>query len=110
MAIDPFSPWIWGLAGAFLYAAPKLILCMSRDSETGWKNCIATFCVAMIAGPVLAESFGPWLGYRFEWMIEPDGRALFVTIGLTGNPTAPLLIRLVRGHISRYAAVKDDLA
>ena len=98
----------WGLAGAFLYATPLLILEL-RTNPKGWRTSFATFFVAMAAGPILAASFGPWLAYRFHWMALPDPRALLVTIGLTGNPLAPMLIRLVKEKVSGYGRLKEPV-
>lgn len=51
--------WVWGAAGAFVYAANRLILDLwnakaKRDRFRGW----AEFCVAMVTGAVFAQGFG----------------------------------------------------
>lgn len=101
------SAWLWGLFGAFLYAAPRLIKCVRDSIGSGWTQCGSTFAVALVAGPIMAEAFGPWIGYRFAWMIQPDPRALFVTIGLAANQAAPLIVRHTLAHISNFAQPKE---
>lgn len=102
------AAWLWGGCGAFLYAAPKLIGCLQPNHEEGWRTCVGTFLVAMAFGPIFAESFGPWIGYRWGWLVLPDARALYVTIGLSANSVAPLLVRAVRGHVVKFASPKEE--
>lgn len=51
--------WVWGIAGAFVYAANTLILQL-WNAESHWERAkaVSEFGVALVTGAVFAQAFG----------------------------------------------------
>lgn len=96
MRWELLAPSLWGMGGALCWAGPQLTLCIR--SKTGCWICTWEFVIAIFAGALFAPAFGPMMGYRFHWLIEPQPFALWTTIGLAAYPSAPLLIKAVQGR------------
>jgi hypothetical protein len=93
VAIDLFSSGAWGMAGAFIYGAPRFGACLfaARHSRGGWARCSIEFACALITGAIAAAAFSGWAQESLGQ--APDHRnAIAAMIGLLANPTAPKLI------------------
>lgn len=96
----------FGLAGAFVYAAPRLSACWVSPKDDGESRgaCAFEFACALIIGAIGAAAVGPWIA---DWrhMTQPrDLNAICVIIGLVANPSAPVLINLAPRMISTILA------
>lgn len=88
------SPAVYGGAGAFIYAAPRLLACLRSPKDHGDSvfSCSFEFIIALTIGAIGAGAFAPWLA-GVRGMTEPrDLNAIAVIIGLMANPTAPTII------------------
>jgi len=99
---------LWGLLGAFVYAAPRLLVAWgeSRVSGTPVLPHLIEFSVALTFGPIFASGFGEFGAGYLGWEEPRALRAVSLVIGMVANPAAPLLINLVTGQIlGRVGAV-----
>lgn len=99
---------LWGLLGAFVYAAPRLLVAWgeSRAAGTGVLPHLIEFVVALTFGPIFAAGFGEWGAGYLGWTEPRSLRAVSLVIGMVANPVAPLLVNLVTGGIAgRLGAV-----
>ena len=106
-------PALWGFLGAFVYAVLRLVFFLRsarRDPLLAADRDLyfLEFAIACAIGPIFAEGFGPFLGHRVKWLVEPDGRALWLAIGLAANPLAPELSRLFARHVLRRLEPPKD--
>lgn len=103
------SPALWGLAGAVVFAGPKLTACIYNATETKvpYSRCVLETITALIIGVISAAAFEPWLAGIVHMTTPPDQRALSTVIGIAANPTAPgiisflsdvILTRIKGGH------------
>jgi hypothetical protein len=82
---------LWGAAGAFIYAAPKLVLCFftARAAKLPWGRCLAEFPVSMLTGTIMAAAFSQWISKTFG---QGDMSAVAAVIGMMANTVAPGMI------------------
>lgn len=85
------SSAVWGVAGAFVYAAPRLIACLITCREKGDKPwlCLAEFVVSLIIGAIGAAAFST-VAMGLAHM--KDVNAASALTGMLVNPVAPKLI------------------
>lgn len=99
--------WLWGGAGAFVFAGPRLLVCLKGCGAGGRAECILEFVFAILIGVIGAEGIGPaasaWLGRTAEYEV----RALGVFIGLLANPVAPGLVKLMSAQSMLRAILKS---
>lgn len=94
---------IWGLLGAFVYAAPRLILSAAEAKVAGrhaWTQ-FAEFLVALSFGPIFSSGFGPWAAFYVKLEGAHEIRAVALVIGMVANPLAPAVVKLASGDILR---------
>lgn len=104
---------LWGFLGAFVYAAPRLIVAWSeaRAAAKPFGMRVAEFVIALTFGPIFAAGFGPFAAHYLGREADQEVRALALVIGMVANPAAPLLVRLVTGDIlRRIGAAKGESA
>lgn len=103
------SPALWGCLGALVYAGPRALAMVALSYRAGkpiiWDMLEAA--LALVVGAILSEGFGPAIAHSFPWMAEPDGRALFLTVGMVGNPAAPELIKRIQGQLLKRIERQD---
>jgi hypothetical protein len=95
---------LWGLAGAFMYAAPKMSACVfSAKPEDGPPmRCVIDAIIALVIGALAAAAFAEF-AQDFLKRTEPGARsAIAAVIGLLANPLAPRLI----GRLSSWLLKK----
>lgn len=96
------SPAFVGLAGAFVYAAPRLSTCIfaSRQAGTGWSLCLIEFGLALATGMIAAAYLTPWICASVLKSTDAGLlRPVAVTIGLLANPIAPRIVDILGGRI-----------
>jgi len=103
---------LWGLLGAFVYAAPRLLVAWGESRTAGAPVLphFIEFLVALSFGPIFSAALGEW-GAGYVGMTEPRSlRAVSLVLGMVANPVAPVLISLVSGNIVARlgAAFKGD--
>lgn len=94
----------WGIAGAFIYAAPKLLISLSEDEVDGNPHRarhIAAFVLALTFGPIAGAGFGPLLAAEFHRTSLAELRAIAIVVGMVANPVAPQVVHLVSDTILR---------
>lgn len=95
---------LWGLAGAFVYAAPKLIVALFDDGVAGRRaRAIAEFVVSLSFGPIAAAAFGPFAAGELHRTSVSELRAGAVVIGMIVNPVAPSIVRIFSDNVLRWA-------
>ena len=102
------TPAFWGLLGAIIYAAPKLVSCVySAESRSHSTRCCAEALVALVIGAIGAAAFEPWIDSYLHGSGAQNTRAMSAVIGMLANSTAPgiiaflgdtLLTRIRGGH------------
>lgn len=100
---------VWGLAGAFIYAGPNLLLCIQKCRAEGCPitDCIMEFVVAMVIGGLAAEISAPYLS-AFLRQTEPHQvRAIAGVVGLVANRAAPGLINILSARPMLQAILKS---
>lgn len=100
MSIGGFA--FWGLLGAFVYAAPRLLVTLSEIQTAGrrWLPW-AEFVLALTFGPIGAAAFTPIGSDMVGWKGAANLRALALMIGMVANPIAPAVVHLVTDQILR---------
>jgi hypothetical protein len=87
--------WLWGLAGAFIYAGPRWIIALSGKADSRSAITISTMemLVALAVGTLAAGAFGP-LGSKvlLTTLKVQDENAMATVIGLFANRLAPELV------------------
>lgn len=91
---------LWGLAGAFVYGAPRLVVALTQSTEPRWAPW-AEFMVALSIGPIAAAGFGDLVAHWLNLTGAANQRALAVVIGLVANPAAPTVVRVVTSQLVR---------
>lgn len=96
---------LWGLLGAFVYAAPRLLVAWGDSKATEARLWVpaSEFVVALAFGPIFSVGFGPFAATRINLgSIGVEGlRAVALVIGLVANPIAPLIVKWATGDILR---------
>ena len=86
---------LWGLAGAFIYAAPNLSTCLfTRKAGDGFGaigRCVLDFAVALVIGALASAAFAQWAQAFLKRTGPEELRAIAAVIGLLANPAAPRL-------------------
>lgn len=96
--------WMWGIAGAFVYATNALILALWNDGATrsGRIRAGVEYAAALVTGAIFAEGFSNVIvrtlaagvnlnGYQFE--MDVDAVAVALTVGWSSNYLWPRLLR-----------------
>lgn len=101
--------WFWGLAGAFIFAAPELTAGLFEDraraNHAPRLQHILRFVVALATGAICAESFSAWVlaWPLIEAMLKNDDpaslRGIATMIGLIANSAAPGIVRALNKRI-----------
>lgn len=103
---------LWGLSGAFIYAAPRWMACAFASKGVALR-CSLEMIVCLGIGSIAAAAFGPWV-LVFLKQRPTDLGAISAMVGLLANPTAPKVVDMIgnlasSGLVSRIAkAVKGD--
>ena len=84
---------LWGLAGAFAYAAPRLPPALDGREKSRWRPWTEAL-ISLCMGPVGAAGVGPYVSMLIHWESLPECRALAILIGLVVNPVAPAAVDL----------------
>lgn len=87
--------WFWGVAGAFIYAGPKWVICLSATRDRGHNPAICTMemMVCLMVGTLAAGAFGPLIGQLALTTLHiKDENAICAVIGLFANRVAPDLV------------------
>jgi hypothetical protein len=82
------SPALVGLAGSFIYAAPRWLACMvgHREAKSPVWPCFAEFLTSLAIGAIAAFAFcAVVMGFAHV----KDINAIGALIGLLANPVAP---------------------
>lgn len=85
------QPALWGVLGAFIYAAPRWVACLVACRESGAPGwlCTLEFAVALGTGAIAAAAFS---AAALGLTGLKDANAISAMIGLLANPTAPALV------------------
>lgn len=105
------SPVLWGVAGAFIYGAPQLSVCIftAQQAEGHWVRCSFEFSVSLIIGAIAAGAFAPWAASSIFKSVDPaQARVIAATIGLLANPIAPRLIDVLSGKVIQMLKGQSD--
>ena len=87
--------WFWGLAGAFIYAGPKWVICLSatKDSAHNVAICTIEAVVSLAVGTLAAVVFSPLADQALLTTLHlRDDNAVCACIGLFANRLAPELV------------------
>jgi hypothetical protein len=86
----------WGLLGAFVYAAPRLLVVLAEKAPTKpvWIH-LAEFLLALCLGPIGASAFTPIVAEIIGWHGDANLRATALVVGMVANPIAPTVVNLV---------------
>lgn len=94
----------WGLAGAFVYAAPKLLISLFEAPDIARPGkAWAEFFVALSFGPIAAAAFGPFAAGELHRTSASEFRAGAVVIGMIVNPVAPSIVHVFSEGLLRWA-------
>lgn len=88
------APAVWGLAGAWIYAAPRWLACVYGQPGTFWKahwRCTLEAGVCLAVGALAAAAFAGWIITAWH-PVGADMPAIAAMIGLLANPIAPRLV------------------
>lgn len=102
MTLEGFA--LWGLLGAFVYAAPRLVVAFSEQREGPpvlWLP-VAEFVIALACGPIGAAGFTQLIADFIRKSNPADLRAIALVIGMVANPLAPSIVHLVGEGILRH--------
>jgi len=83
---------IWGFFGAFVYAAPRLLVAWAGGRRTtGTAECI----IALAIGAIGSAGFTQFIGDVVRQSQPADLRAIAVVLGMISNPVAPSIVHLM---------------
>lgn len=99
-------PAFWGVLGAFVYAAPRWLVC-HRDKGCTTHACNLQFAVAVIIGAIAAAGFAPALASWLNRLHDQDVRAISTLVGVLANPVSPRVVRLLSDFVIRKISVGD---
>lgn len=88
----------WGFTGAFVYAAPRLLI--SITAQRVWFS-LADCAVALLIGPIGAAGFAEFIGNTLHQTTNPELRAIAVVLGMISNPVAPAIVHLMGTGVIR---------
>ena len=97
------QPALWGFLGAFIYAAPNLIVCVFEARSSGGSSlrCWLEFVVALMVGTIAAAAFSPALHMMWSLGAREYLTGIATMIGLTANVVAPKIVRLAPDAIEQ---------
>jgi hypothetical protein len=95
--------WVWGLCGAFVYAAPTLVMTLWADLPPGELNIswrlvtrgLANFVIALLTGGIFSEGLSHTVQdfcYRLNSSLRFDLVAISLTIGWASNYLWPRIL------------------
>jgi hypothetical protein len=94
---------LWGFLGAFVYAAPRLLVAFSEERPgRKWWFPLLEFAVALAFGPIGASGFTQIVADVVRQTNGADLRAIALVIGMVANPLAPSVVHLVGEGILRH--------
>lgn len=112
--MDVWGFAFWGLCGAFVYAAPRLLVSLTElisGAPARLWLVLAEFAVSLSFGPIGAAGFSQFVANTLHQTTVPELRAIAVVIGMIANPTAPLLVHLFQEQIlHRFSAPLKKLS
>lgn len=94
------APWymlaLWGLLGAFIYAAPRFSACFFAARQAGGTSvvCAVEASVCLAIGTITSPLIAPWLQYYLKRDGTHETMAIAAVIGLLANPVAPKLFNI----------------
>lgn len=93
MSYEQFTPALWGLGGALIYAGPRLSACLFAAVDVGAKGghakCVFDFVLAIVAGAICGSAFAVPLAGILGLKGFPA--AVAALVGLTANKLAPTI-------------------
>jgi len=93
---------LWGLMGAFVYAAPRLLLLLSAKVDARRVIFgIAEFLVALTIGAIGATGFSAFIGAAIHQTNVGEIRAVALTLGMIANPVAPTIVHVLSTGVVR---------
>jgi hypothetical protein len=96
---------LWGLAGAFMYAGPKMSACVfsAKPDDGPPIRCVIDAIIALIIGALASAAFAQFAQGFFK-RAEPGAlSAIAAVIGLLANPLAPRLIAKLSSWLLKKA-------
>lgn len=101
--MDTASYMAWGASGAFVYAAPKLVVALSEARAQGRPAFLAIleFLIALPVGLIAAAGLGPFVADTLQRTALNECTALAVVIGMVANPLSPLLVKVLSNKFLR---------
>lgn len=98
---------LWGAAGAFVYAGPRLVACIKtcRGKGVGISECVGEFIVAMLTGAITGATCGLFVAAHLNQTQDHQVRAVVALTGFFANPVAPGLAKA----LSAKEIIKDVL-
>ena len=98
---------LWGSAGAFVYAGPRLVACIKtcRSKGVGISECVGDFLVAIITGGIAGAACGLFVAAHLNQTQDHQVRAIVALTGFFANPVAPGLAK----SLSAKEILKDVL-
>lgn len=96
--------WLWGVAGAFVFAVNALIFAVwSTGANRGGRlRAAAEFVAALITGGVAAQGFTPTLQNVAMHYFQTDGVAVALTIGWASNYVWPKLLHKLGERVDAW--------
>lgn len=84
--------WVWGLGGAFLFAAPRLFRCWvgCRDTGAPRLDCFFDFFVCLAIGAIASSAFTPSLLTRVG---AEHQNGVSTLVGVLANPLIPVITK-----------------
>lgn len=91
---------IWGVMGAFVYAAPRLLVSLSdqKPDRRAWMPW-AEFVIAITIGAIGAAACSGLVASTIHQTQSADLRAIGLIVGMVANPVAPAIVHLVGENI-----------
>lgn len=94
------APWymlaLWGLLGAFIYAAPKFSACFFAARQEGGSVvvCAVEGFISLAIGTIASPLVAPWLQNFLKRDGSHETMAIAAVVGLLANPVAPKLFNI----------------
>ena len=90
----------WGVLGAFVYAAPRLLVSISdfKPDRRAWMPW-GEFAIAMLIGAIGAAACGGLVASTIHQTQSADLRAIGLILGMVANPVSPAIVHLVGENI-----------
>ena len=103
--------WFWGTCGAFVYAAPFLVLSLwadGQDKAGRWKA-FASFVVSLVTGCIFAEGFTRSVEQVVMKLVNIDVTAIALIVGVASNYIWPKLLRRLGTEIDKAIVKRTGL-